>query len=201
MQIKYVHSEEQARGSWTGGSTQTLAAVPLEAALAPANAQFWIGTATVERDAPYSYFPGMRRIHMPISGAGIRLQFGQPSEEVRLRAFEQYAFDGARPVQAALIDGPIVTFNVIARADVEVQLTALQPEARPMALDTGAALCVAYAVAGTTVFAPAVGDEIVLMAGDALILHGRARSEAAPLAVRASAPGTCLIIACADGQP
>src|SRR5262245_57909921 len=97
----------QAPGTWTGGTTRMIYAYPPSPGLTPATALFWVGTAVIQQPAVYSFFPERTRIHIPTHGNGIRLHFQAPAEVAALDTFEQHRFDGARPVQVELVDGPV----------------------------------------------------------------------------------------------
>lgn len=70
-----------------------------------------ISVAEIERDGPFSRFPGLARVHTIIRGAGLDLHgTGDP---MTARPFEPLPFDGALALNARLLDGPCRAFNVI----------------------------------------------------------------------------------------
>jgi environmental stress-induced protein Ves len=75
---------QQKPGVWSGGTTRMIYADGADPT--PAGALLWVGTATIDRDADYSHFPNRTRIHMPMTGNGIRLHFQDPSELITLPA-------------------------------------------------------------------------------------------------------------------
>jgi environmental stress-induced protein Ves len=171
----------QAPGTWAGGTTRAIYAYPPGPGLTPATARFWLGTAVIEQPAPYSYFPNRTRIHIPIHGNGIRLRFQEPAEVVALGTFDQYHFDGARPVQVELVEGPVVAFNLITQSDVLAQahvtrvaagatMPAFLSAPPETAVEYLSVVRVVYAVDGA-VRVQGVGNEPVeLEPGDAFVL-------------------------------
>ncbi len=90
-----------------GGSTQELLAWPTPAA--------WLlrlSVAKIERDGPFSAYPGVQRWFVVLQGAGVRLQLPSgahtagPSSGV-------LAFDGAEAPNCVLIDGPTLDLNLM----------------------------------------------------------------------------------------
>jgi environmental stress-induced protein Ves len=118
----------QIPGTWAGGTSSAIYAYPPDAIGTMANARVWVATAVIEHDSPFSYFAKRTRVHMPIHGNGIVLHFQNPEETVRLETFDQHRFDGARPLQVTLKDGPIVAFNLIVETDVIAQAQVLRLE-------------------------------------------------------------------------
>ena len=179
MNGRVVRQSEQPRASWAGGATQALFAWPATALQSIRDAQAWAGTATIERNAPYSYLPSLQRVHMPISGNGLVLHFEQPTETTTLERLQQHRFDGARPLHAHLIDGPVLAFNLLARSDVTLDLDILHvtPErislvaedTRPELHDL--AVQVVYVVSGMLTIEPSGQAPLDLGAGDGYILE------------------------------
>ncbi|WP_050603848.1 HutD family protein [Ruegeria sp. 6PALISEP08] len=89
-----------------GGVTRELAAKRVGGQVA------WrISVAEIEREGPFSRFPGLARVHTIIEGAGLALHGAD--EVLSARPFEPLRFDGALAVTARLLDGPCRAFNVI----------------------------------------------------------------------------------------
>jgi hypothetical protein len=183
----------QPVGSWPGGSTRAIYSYPAEPGQPPASGQLWVGTATIERAAPYSHFVERTRLHMPVSGRGIRLYFQDPAETVTLASAEQYRFAGDRPVRVELIDGPILAFNLILQPGVEAAAELIELGAAPLPLPLPAAASadpalgvvrVAYAVSGALIIEGPGGPLATLQPGDAYVLHAPAAAQP-PLAARA----------------
>lgn len=200
-----VAREAQRPGVWGGGTTAAIYADPPEALGAIASARAWVGTATIERDADYSYLPGLTRTHMPIIGGGIRLRFREPDELVELPNLAQHRFDGARPLHAELIDGPITAFNLLVRHDVAASLSVVAPGHPQTALpwptdDRGAdaplrLLRVVYAVGAALQLRHAQRPAFVLGAGDALVIAATPDLLAHPILIGPLASGAALVVA------
>jgi uncharacterized protein len=92
-----------------------------------------LSLAEVERDAPFSAFPGIDRSIVLLRGAGMRLRSNGDELNHRLdQAFVPFRFSGETPLSATLLDGPSSDFNVMTRrgawtADVTVYRGAFEP--------------------------------------------------------------------------
>ena len=92
-----------------------------------------ISLAEVERDAPFSAFPGIERCIVLLRGAGMRLRSEGGELDHRLdRPLVPFHFSGDTPLSATLLGGPSSDFNVMARrgawvADVSTQRSAFEP--------------------------------------------------------------------------
>jgi environmental stress-induced protein Ves len=197
-----VARDAQRPGVWGGGTTAAIYADPPEALGAIASARAWVGTAAIERDADYSYLPGLTRLHMPIVGGGIRLRFGEPDELVELPNLAQHRFDGARPLHAELVDGPITAFNLLVRHDVVASLSVVVSDhprtALPWPADdpgAGALLRIVYAVGAALQLQHAQRPTTMLEAGDALVIAPTAELLAHPILLGPLAPGAALVVA------
>ena len=60
---RHINHSSYLGGTWAGGTTSAIWACPAETLTAPARSHVWVGTATIDRDAPYSYFPHQERLH------------------------------------------------------------------------------------------------------------------------------------------
>ena len=97
-----------------GGVTQELLAWPAEAAASAW--QLRISVARIERDGPFSAYPGVERWFAVLQGEGVvlrfanrRLMLGAGSEPVR--------FEGAAAPDCGLLDGPTQDLNLMVRSD------------------------------------------------------------------------------------
>ena len=102
------------RMPWKNGAGRTteLASFPAGAVL---DAFDWrVSIADVDRDGPFSTFPGIDRTIVLLAGAGMRL--GGGGRAVTLRApYEPHAFSGDDAIECTLIDGPVRDFNLMVR--------------------------------------------------------------------------------------
>lgn len=124
------------------------AGITREIAVGPAGASAetfdWrISLAEVERDAPFSAFPGIDRCIVLLRGEGMLLR-GAGGELVhRLdRRHEPYPFSGDLPLDATLLGGPSTDFNVMTRRGrCHAEVTALAGETRLPEGDVTMVLC------------------------------------------------------------
>lgn len=187
-----VDHATQTCGSWAGGTTSAIYAYPPDSIGTPATAQLWVGTAEIDRASVYSFFPERLRVHLPIHGNGIRLHFQNPAEMISLSTFAQHRFDGARPLQVELVDGPVVAFNLIVQADVAAEVQVLQVGDQELALEldripaptarAASVVQIVYAVADGVALMIADQPPITLNPADAFVFHPRALGE--PLGVQ-----------------
>jgi uncharacterized protein len=109
--IRTVALSQVADQPWRngGGSTRELLAWP--------HADDWqlrISVARIDRDGPFSAYPGVQRWFAVLQGAGVVLH--GPAGETRMtRAEPPLPFDGADAPGCTLIDGPTLDLNVMLR--------------------------------------------------------------------------------------
>lgn len=105
--------------------------------------------ADVDRNGPFSLFPGLIRILTVVDGAGLRLT--GPDKVIAAEPGDPVRFDGAVPIECELIDGRVRDFNLIfdpARIGITVtrlragQDSAVTKHKKPMALLPIGAPCV-----------------------------------------------------------
>jgi len=71
-----------------------------------------LSIAEVERDGPFSRFPGIDRVILMLEGNGFRLRSGDRLVEIA-RPHEPFAFAGEDDWHCTLVDGPVRDFNVM----------------------------------------------------------------------------------------
>ena len=121
--IQLLESGDQKRMPWKngGGVTRELAVFPSDAGLEGEPFQWRISIADVDRDGPFSKFPGYDRTIMLIAGRGMELQ---PQGQAAMRLAEPYQpwqFSGDVATDCRLLDGPVRDFNVMSARDRIVQ--------------------------------------------------------------------------------
>ncbi|MCA3800051.1 MAG: HutD family protein, partial [Burkholderia sp.] len=89
-----------------GGVTRTLAT---------GGADWRVSLASIERNGPYSRFPGIDRVSLVLSGNGVSLT--GTDVVVRLVPWIAAEYDGDADWHATLIDGPSLALNVMTRKD------------------------------------------------------------------------------------
>ncbi|WP_427311064.1 HutD/Ves family protein [Cupriavidus sp. H39] len=97
-----------------GGNTREIAVWPPAAGM---DDFIWrLSVADIERDGPFSAFPGIDRQIVLLDGAGVTLCADDGSFSHRLeRVGEPFGFSGDTSLQAALLDGATRDFNVMTR--------------------------------------------------------------------------------------
>ena len=143
-----------------GGDTLEIARDPADGG---ATAFRWrVSVATVERDGPFSHFPGVARTLVLMDGAGLRLDGAHVHHTLASR-HAVLTLSGDEAVECRLLEGPVRIFNVMVRS----------PQPATVAIATGAdldvaadRLCVGYAVRGTLAVTAKAG-RLVVTEGDA----------------------------------
>lgn len=92
-----------------GGVTRELLALP-----SPQDWRARVSVADVDRDGPFSLFPGVDRWFCVIEGAGVELVIDGVSHRLQ-RCAAPLKFSGAAAVDCRLIDGPTRDLNLMLR--------------------------------------------------------------------------------------
>lgn len=95
-----------------GGVTRELLAWP------PGSGADWqlrVSVADIERDGPFSAYPGVQRCFAVLEGAGVILRFGG-AEHTLHGASPPLAFDGAAAPCCRLVGGPTRDLNLMVQA-------------------------------------------------------------------------------------
>lgn len=105
------------RMPWKNGGGETI-----EIAVAPEGAGLddfaWrLSMAKVERDGPFSVFPGVDRTLCILEGEGVRLAVDGRAPVELTRGSAPYSFAGDIAAGAALVAGPILDFNIMTRRE------------------------------------------------------------------------------------
>lgn len=111
MSWQIVPLEEVAPTPWRngGGITRELLAWPT-----PQDWDWRISVAEVEKNGPFSSYPGVQRWFAVLGGAGVRLTLDGQTRELTAQD-APLCFDGARLCDCELIDGPTEDFNLMLR--------------------------------------------------------------------------------------
>lgn len=86
-----------------------------------------VSIAEIERDGPFSAFPGIERDLLLLEGSGIELDIGDAPARRLSRRFERVHFAGEAEVYCRLLAGATRDFNVMARRDAVVAEVAARP--------------------------------------------------------------------------
>ena len=155
-----------------GGVTRTLAADP---------AGHWrVSIADIDRDGPYSRFPGHDRVSVVLSGAGVALR--GDGVAVALRPREPALFSGDVALQSRLEDGPVRVLNLfVQRGRARARVACLG--AQGGACDAGSltdapgqylAARLIVAVEAGVYAGPEPGMQLTLAAGEFVLLQADA---------------------------
>jgi environmental stress-induced protein Ves len=111
MSVYLVRLDEVAAQPWRngGGMTRELRAGPDQG-----DWQWRVSVADIERDGPFSSFPGVQRWFVPIAGAGVELRIDGQAHVLTL-GMCPLAFDGAAVTTCHLLDGPTRDLNLMLR--------------------------------------------------------------------------------------
>ncbi|MBS0214769.1 MAG: HutD family protein [Proteobacteria bacterium] len=115
MGTRILRSNDSTRQPWANGAGSTRELIQW-----PGDGQVWqwrLSIADVDRDAPFSGFPGVDRILVLLSGDGLVLRFADGHEERLDTPFACARFPGEAELSGGPIDGPTTDFNLMWRRD------------------------------------------------------------------------------------
>lgn len=178
-QIDVHPLDSVAPEAWRNGGGTTRA-------LATGGDAWRVSLASIERDGPYSRFPGIERTSLIVSGAGVTLTSDEAV--VQLRPFAAETYDGDVAWAAALVGGPCVALNAMtAKGRYRAHVCVVDA---PVVVRPG---CTAIAVALGAGYSVAEGDETPgrdVGPGHVLVSEHHARTlRLVPLAVAAERDG------------
>jgi environmental stress-induced protein Ves len=97
--------------AWKNGGGRT---ADIDVAGDPQRPSWRLSIAQIDRDGPFSDFSGYDRTIVAIAGNGVILRAPDTRDETALdESAPPFWFDGAQPIEARLIDGPVRAFNVL----------------------------------------------------------------------------------------
>ena len=105
---------DYVRMPWKNGGGHTIEIAVHPAGGTLATFDWRVSIAEVAADGPFSRFPGVDRIIVLLSGAGMRLTGDAHAAELRA-PFEPYAFSGDDAIACTLVAGPVRDFNLMSR--------------------------------------------------------------------------------------
>ena len=130
MPITLLPANEYRRERWKNGLGWTR-----EILRHPADADTWdwrMSIAEVEKDGPFSAFPGCDRELVLLAGEGMRLHFDDGDCVTLLPPHSRHRFAGERALNAELLAGRTHDFNVIWRRDAVDVAVLHRPLVGPM---------------------------------------------------------------------
>lgn len=113
-----VRVDEVAPQPWANGGGVTLEMLRAD------DGAWRVSLADIDRDGPFSSFPGRRRLLTVVDGTVLRLVVDGVEQVVEPR--RPFAFDGGAEVVASLPEGPVRVLNVIADRAIEPFVTVLE---------------------------------------------------------------------------
>jgi environmental stress-induced protein Ves len=114
--ISLLRASSYQRVRWKndGGWTTEIARDP---AAAVDDFRWRVSIADIERDGPFSLFPGVTRDLLLLAGAGIELDIDDRPPLRLAERFQRAHFEGEARVECRLLAGPTRDFNVMTRRD------------------------------------------------------------------------------------
>ena len=170
---RVIAANEYRRERWKNGTgwTREILRMPGQA-----DWNWRLSIAEIERDGPFSVFPGVDRELVLIHGNGLRLRFSDGEVRELQPPHDRIRFAGEREVESELLDGPTHDFNLMWRRDAVVAELLHRPLVGPMLFFTEPGVTWAiHLLAGQAKFDQA-SELPPLWAGDtALLVDGEKR--------------------------
>jgi uncharacterized protein len=170
---RVIAANEYRRERWKNGAgwTREILRMPDQA-----DWNWRLSIAEIERDGPFSVFPGVDRELVLIHGNGLRLRFSDGEVRQLQPPHGRIRFAGEREVTSELLDGPTHDFNLMWRRDAVAAELLHRPLVGPMLFFTEPGVTWAiHLLAGQAKFDQA-SELPPLWAGDtALLADGEAR--------------------------
>ena len=161
-----------------GGMTQDLLRVPCNGE----EVDWRISIARIDRCGPFSVYPGVDRVIMPLEGDGVRLDFGDAAPAATVTRFQSARFDGGWATHCTLLGGPCRAFNLmLGREHASGSLAARRLKGTAPFSAPGAILllyCLAGQVGAPTPMQPGdslCAEEAAELSGDATLIEAAIR--------------------------
>ena len=100
----------------------------------PAGFRWRVSIAEIERDGPFSSFPGVVRDLLLLEGNGIELDIDDAAPHRMTQRFQRIRFNGESSVNCRLLAGPTRDFNVMASRDAANAEVIARPLVGPMVI-------------------------------------------------------------------
>jgi environmental stress-induced protein Ves len=165
--LRLIRQSEMTEGPWRNGMGVSW---EIASHREPGAADFsWrFAKARIDRDVPFSIYPGVDRVFMQISGNGLDLEFEGGRVLQVHESNVPHAFACDIPLTCKLRDGPCFDLNLFtARGVYEAQASVLKLSGMEM-LDLSNVEAVFFALEGSVVLS-GQGGAIQLQAGDAAV--------------------------------
>lgn len=116
--LQQVQADRVPPSAWRNGGGQTRELLTRPEA---GEWQLRISLADIDRDGPFSAFPGVRRWFGVVAGAGVSLRFGNELQTLTADS-SALQFDGAAAPECSLLDGPARDLNLMVRSGTALML-------------------------------------------------------------------------------
>ncbi len=133
----------------------------------PARPFCQISLAEITTDAPFSHFPDIDRITMPVSGRGLTLDIAGFGQLVADGTHAALRYPGDLPTTCRLTDGPMRVLNVMTQRGKATVVQTLHRLAGPLPLDPAGGALLAWCLKGHA----AREDGTALAADEGLYTH------------------------------
>jgi environmental stress-induced protein Ves len=177
-----------------GGTTAEIAIAPDGADFGTGRFDWRLSLAGIERDGPFSAFPGVDRTILLVDGAGMILTAPEGTRIALDRRFLPQDFPGEWPVDCRLLNGPVRDLNLMVNRGAmrtDWQVVALDKAATALP-DSCSAAIVHLLEGAAAIEGPAArGASTALAAGDTLI----AEQPASEPAIRIRGTGVLFLAA------
>jgi hypothetical protein len=172
-----------------GGRTTEIATHPPGAALD--TFEWRVSLADVERDGPFSLFPGIDRTIVLLDGAGMRLH-GVARETVLATPFAPHAFSGDEAIDCSLVAGSVRDFNAMfRRSQARGSVAVVRNGGTEFA---SAQFRLAYAATGAHACVGAERAPLRLESGQVLLVDEPGAAAAPPIAIRPLVAGAVALV-------
>ena len=165
--LRLIRRHEMVEGPWRNGMgvSWEIASHKEEGA---ADFSWRFAKARIDRDVPFSIYPGVDRVFMQISGNGLDLEFEGGKVLAVHESFVPHAFACDVPLTCKLLDGPCFDLNLFtARGAYEAQASVLKLSGMET-LDLSGVEAVFFALEGQVVLS-GQGGAVSLNNGDAAV--------------------------------
>ncbi|MCM2255076.1 MAG: HutD family protein [Vicinamibacteria bacterium] len=164
--MRLIGPDQYRRMPWKNGL-----GVTTEIARFPADGDRFdwrVSIASVDRDGPFSCFPGIDRILLVLVGDGLLLERADGGQ-TRLGPLEPCAFSGDDETTGRLVGGPIRDFNVMARRGVvQARLEVCRDETTAV-VDAGTATALFHGHSGRVTICSASGEATLAPGATAIV--------------------------------
>ena len=165
--LRLIRQAEFVEGPWRNGMGVSW---EIASHVEPGAADFsWrFAKARIDRDVPFSIYPGIDRVFMQISGNGLDLEFEGGKVLAVHESFVPHAFACDVPLKCRLLDGPCFDLNLFtARGAYAAQASVLKLNGMET-LDLTGVEAVIFALQGKAVLS-GQGGAVSLSKGDAAV--------------------------------